>query len=62
MPVANTPMIDFTIKFLRDNRIKDIIIYTSNNRNKIKEYFKKVPLLEGVKVKVFSTEERTRFY
>jgi len=55
-------MIDFTIKFLRDNRIKDIIIYTSNNRNKIKEYFKKVPLLEGVKVKVFSTEERTRFY
>jgi len=62
MPIANTPMIDYTIKFLRDNRIKDIIVYTSNNRDKIKAYFKKVPLLEGVNVKVFSTEERSRYF
>jgi len=60
MPIANTPMIDYTIKFLRDNRIKDIIVYTSNNRTKIREYFRRVPLLEGTNVKVFSTEERTR--
>jgi len=62
MPIANTPMIDYTIKFLRDNRIKDIIIYTSNNRSKIEEYFKRLPpnFKKTSNIKIFSTEERSR--
>ena len=57
-------MIDYTIKFLKDNRIKDIIIFTSNNRGKIEEYFKKIVSLErkkGTDIKIFSTEARTRY-
>jgi len=64
MPIANTPMIDYTINFLRDNGIKDIIIYTSNHRNKIEEYFKRLPSPPGFKknlnIRIFSTEERSR--
>lgn len=68
MPVANASMIDYTIKFLKDNRIKDIIVYTSNNRSKLEDYFRKVNALEKKKkqsrsfnINVFSTDERSRY-
>ena len=68
MPVANVSMIDYTIKFLKDNRIKDIIVFTSNNRTRLEEYFRKVNALEKKKkqsrsfnINVFSTEDRSRY-
>ena len=60
MPVAHTPMIDYTLKFLKDNQINDITIFTSNNRAKIEEYVKKFAKKKSPEIKVFSTEERSR--
>lgn len=40
MPLAGIPMIDYTIRFLRYNQVKDIIIFTAQNKKLIEEYFK----------------------
>lgn len=65
MPLANIPMIDYAIKFLRMNNVKDIIIFASANKKKIEEYFtfkkkEKELIFQDCKITVKSSEQCNR--
>jgi NDP-sugar pyrophosphorylase family protein len=57
MPMAGTPMIDYTIRFLRYNGVKEIFVFSAQNKKMVEEYFKK---LSGPKIKVVSSEQCKR--
>jgi len=42
MPLANIPMIDYTLEFLIAGGVQDVIIVTSSHAEKIEQYLKSV--------------------
>ena len=59
MPLANVPMIDYTIKFLRNNGVKSIFIFATSHKKTIDNYFRNVKF-QGVDIKVISSEQCQR--
>lgn len=59
MPLAGIPMIDYTIRFLRYNQVKEIFVFTAQNKKLIEDYFKNVKNT-GAKVKVIAGEQCKR--
>ncbi|KUI72299.1 putative translation initiation factor eIF-2B subunit epsilon [Cytospora mali] len=61
LPLANTPLIEYTLEFLDMNGVEDVIIYTGNHTDQIEDYINRSPRWSPTsKINPFSSLEFIR--
>ena len=44
LPLANTPLIEYTCEFLANAGVEEVILYCGNHTDQVEEYFTCVPI------------------